>query len=45
MEVQILKVLFKKIKDEDISAIGLTNYFNFTDDDFNLKQDLKRTVL
>jgi hypothetical protein len=31
----------QKIKDEDISAIGLTNYFNFTDDDFNLKTRLE----
>lgn len=32
----------KKIKDEGISAIGLTNYFNFSDDDFRLKDRLNK---
>lgn len=31
----------QKIKDENISAIGLTNYFNFSDNDFNLKAKLE----
>lgn len=29
------------LKENDISAIGLTNYFQFSDDDFNLKQRLE----
>ena len=32
----------QKIKDEGISAIGLTNYFNFNDDDFRLKNRLNK---
>ena len=36
-----IESFIQKIKDEDISAIGLTNYFNFTDDDFNLKTRLE----
>ena len=36
-----IESFIQKIKDEDISAIGLTNYFNFTDDDFNLKTKLE----
>ena len=31
----------KKIQDEELSAIGLTNYFNFTDDDYTLKSALE----
>lgn len=30
----------QKIKDEGISAVGLTNYFRFSDDDFKLKDRL-----
>lgn len=30
----------QKIKDEGISAVGLTNYFRFSDDDFKLKYRL-----
>lgn len=36
-----IESFIQKIKDENISAIGLTNYFNFTDDDFNLKTRLE----
>lgn len=32
----------QKIKDEGISAVGLTNYFNFNDDDFRLKDRLNK---
>lgn len=32
----------KKIKESNISAVGLTNYFNFTEDDFKLKDKLNR---
>ncbi|MGT2751872.1 TrlF family AAA-like ATPase [Streptococcus porcinus] len=32
----------KKIKDEKIDVIGLTNYFNFTENDFELKRKLER---
>ena len=32
----------QKIKDEDISAVGLTNYFNFNDNDFKLKERLNK---
>ncbi len=32
----------KKIQTEDISVIGLTNYFNFTDNDFELKRKLEK---
>lgn len=31
----------EKIKTEQISAVGLTNYFNFTDEDFELKRLLE----
>jgi hypothetical protein len=31
----------KKIKDENIYVVGLTNYFNFSDDDFELKKKLE----
>jgi ABC-type cobalamin/Fe3+-siderophores transport system ATPase subunit len=34
--------LIKKIQDSELGAIGLTNYFNFTDDDFVLKAALER---
>ena len=32
----------QKIKNEGISAVGLTNYFNFNDDDFRLKDRLNK---
>ena len=32
----------QKIRDEGISAVGLTNYFNFNDDDFKLKEKLNK---
>ena len=32
----------QKIKESNISAVGLTNYFNFTEDDFKLKNKLNR---
>ena len=32
----------QKIRDEGISAVGLTNYFNFNDDDFKLKERLNK---
>ena len=32
----------KKINDEEISVIGLTNYFNFVDEDFKLKTELEK---
>ena len=32
----------QKIKDEGISALGLTNYFNFNDNDFKLKERLNK---
>ncbi|VSX98464.1 putative ATPase involved in DNA repair [Streptococcus pneumoniae] len=32
----------QKIKDEGISAVGLTNYFNFNDNDFKLKERLNK---
>jgi energy-coupling factor transporter ATP-binding protein EcfA2 len=32
----------QKIKKENIEVIGLTNYFNFSDDDFNLKENLEK---
>ena len=32
----------QKIKESNISAVGLTNYFNFTEDDFKLKDKLNR---
>lgn len=32
----------QKIKQEGISAVGLTNYFNFTDEDFKLKSELEK---
>lgn len=37
-----IESFIKKIKDEEISAIGLTNYFNFTDNDFILKKELEK---
>lgn len=35
-----IKQFIKKLKDEGISAVGLTNYFNFKDEDFILKDKL-----
>lgn len=35
-----IKQFIKKLKDEGISAVGLTNYFNFEDEDFILKDKL-----
>ncbi|MDO4712473.1 MAG: hypothetical protein Q4B05_01020 [Candidatus Saccharibacteria bacterium] len=32
----------KKLQEKELSAIGLTNYFNFTDDDFTLKSALEK---
>ena len=32
----------QKIRDEGISAVGLTNYFNFNDNDFKLKERLNK---
>lgn len=32
----------KKIKQENIEVVGLTNYFNFTDEDFKLKEKLEK---
>ena len=32
----------KKLQEKELSAVGLTNYFNFTDDDFILKSDLEK---
>ncbi len=32
----------KKIKQEKIEVVGLTNYFNFTSDDFELKKKLEK---
>ena len=32
----------KKLQEKELSAVGLTNYFNFTDDDFILKNDLEK---
>ncbi len=36
-----IESFIRKIKKNNISAIGLTNYFNFTDDDFKLKTILE----
>jgi hypothetical protein len=36
-----IESFIQKIKKNNISAIGLTNYFNFTDDDFKLKTILE----
>ncbi|HEL2005095.1 TPA: ATPase [Streptococcus suis] len=36
-----IESFIQKIKENNISAIGLTNYFNFTDDDFKLKTILE----
>lgn len=35
-----IEQFIKKLKDEGISAVGLTNYFNFKDEDFILKDKL-----
>ncbi|MBN2287347.1 MAG: hypothetical protein JXI43_12925 [Tissierellales bacterium] len=35
------KEYIKKIKDENLEVIGLTNYFNFSDEDWDLKQILQ----
>ena len=35
----------KKIEESDLSAIGLTNYFNFSDKDFELKKRLESVGL
>ncbi|TWP23190.1 hypothetical protein EUA66_01860 [TM7 phylum sp. oral taxon 349] len=32
----------KKLQEKELGAVGLTNYFNFTDDDFILKSDLEK---
>lgn len=32
----------QKIKDEKIEVVGLTNYFNFSDDDWSLKEKLEK---
>lgn len=32
----------KKVTDEQIEVLGLTNYFNFADDDFTLKSELEK---
>lgn len=37
-----IEKFISKIKENDISAVGLTNYFNFTADDFNLKKRLQK---
>lgn len=37
-----IKKFIQKIKQEGISAVGLTNYFNFTDEDFRLKSELEK---
>lgn len=31
-----------KIKEQEIEVVGLTNYFNFTDSDFELKKELEK---
>ena len=31
----------EKLKENDINAIGLTNYFNFSEQDFSLKRKLE----
>ena len=36
------KDFIKKVKSENISVIGLTNYFKFSDADFGLKQELEK---
>lgn len=32
----------QKIVDSDIKVVGLTNYFNFKDEDYELKKDLEK---
>ena len=35
-----IEKFIEKIKSQEVSAIGLTNYFNFSEEDFNLKKKL-----
>ena len=37
-----IEKFIQRIKDEEISAVGLTNYFNFTDADFKLKDRMNQ---
>lgn len=37
-----IEKFIQRIKDEDIAAVGLTNYFNFTDADFKLKDRMNQ---
>lgn len=37
-----IKAFIQKIKDSDIDVVGLTNYFNFSEDDFKLKEKLEK---
>ena len=36
-----IEKFIEKIKSQEVSAIGLTNYFNFSEKDFNLKKKLE----
>ena len=36
-----VREFIQTLKENEISAIGLTNYFQFSDDDFNLKNKLE----